>query len=138
VPRGFGFVHHSIAILYHEVPNPHLTIRNFLIAVGGGEPSTARAKLRPASARPRPRADALAPPLPPPLLRPTSAPPRPTHAAPRVVGSLVQEALEAAVGRDGDHGDDDDATSQYPASDFPTDSEWTDQQCVSLCSAELN
>jgi hypothetical protein len=33
VPRGFGFVHHSIAILYHEVPNPNLTIRNFLIAV---------------------------------------------------------------------------------------------------------
>jgi hypothetical protein len=32
-PRGFGFVHHSIAILYHEVPNPYLTIRNFLIAV---------------------------------------------------------------------------------------------------------
>jgi hypothetical protein len=28
-PRGFGFVHHSIAILYHEVPNPNLTIRNF-------------------------------------------------------------------------------------------------------------
>ena len=45
VPWGFGFAHHSIAILYHEVPNPHLTIRNFLIAVGGGEPSTARAKL---------------------------------------------------------------------------------------------
>jgi hypothetical protein len=22
VPRGFGFVHHSIAILNHEVPNP--------------------------------------------------------------------------------------------------------------------
>jgi hypothetical protein len=22
VPRGFGFDHHSIAILYHEVPNP--------------------------------------------------------------------------------------------------------------------
>jgi hypothetical protein len=22
VPRGFGFVHHSIALLYHEVPNP--------------------------------------------------------------------------------------------------------------------
>jgi hypothetical protein len=40
VPRGFGFVHHSIAILYHEVPNPNLTIRNFSIAVrrgcGGG------------------------------------------------------------------------------------------------------
>jgi hypothetical protein len=38
VPRGFGFVHHSIAILYHEVPNPNLTIRNFFIAVsqGGG------------------------------------------------------------------------------------------------------
>jgi hypothetical protein len=33
VPRGFGFVHHSIAILYHEVPNPNLTIRNFFIAV---------------------------------------------------------------------------------------------------------
>ena len=33
VPRGFGFVHHSIAILYHEVPNPNLTIRNFCIAV---------------------------------------------------------------------------------------------------------
>jgi hypothetical protein len=32
VPRGFGFVHHSIAILYHEVPNPNLTIRNFFIA----------------------------------------------------------------------------------------------------------
>jgi hypothetical protein len=29
VPRGFGFVHHSIALLYHEVPNPNLTIRNF-------------------------------------------------------------------------------------------------------------
>jgi hypothetical protein len=36
VPRGFGFVHHSIAILYHEVPNPNLTIRNFLIAVRQG------------------------------------------------------------------------------------------------------
>jgi hypothetical protein len=33
VPRGFGFVHPSIAILYHEVPNPNLTIRNFSIAV---------------------------------------------------------------------------------------------------------
>jgi hypothetical protein len=29
VPSGFGFVHHSIALLYHEVPNPNLTIRNF-------------------------------------------------------------------------------------------------------------
>ena len=28
VLRGFGVVHHSIAILYHEVPNPNLTIRN--------------------------------------------------------------------------------------------------------------
>jgi hypothetical protein len=37
VPRGFGFVHHSIAILDHEVPNPNLTIRDFLIAVGGEE-----------------------------------------------------------------------------------------------------
>jgi hypothetical protein len=35
VPRGFGFVHHSIAILYHAVPNPNLTIRHFCIAVGG-------------------------------------------------------------------------------------------------------
>ena len=33
VPRGFGVFHHSIAILYHEVPNPNLTIRNFFIAV---------------------------------------------------------------------------------------------------------
>jgi hypothetical protein len=33
VPRGFGFVHHSTAILYHEVPNPNLTIRHFFIAV---------------------------------------------------------------------------------------------------------
>jgi hypothetical protein len=32
VPRGFGFVHHSIAILDHEVPNPNLTIRHFCIA----------------------------------------------------------------------------------------------------------
>ena len=37
VPRGFGVVHHSIAILDHEVPNPNLTIRNFFIAVGGGK-----------------------------------------------------------------------------------------------------
>ena len=35
MPRGFGFVHHSIAILYHQVPNPHLTVRNFSIAVRG-------------------------------------------------------------------------------------------------------
>jgi hypothetical protein len=26
VPRGFGFVHHSIAILCYQVPNPNLTI----------------------------------------------------------------------------------------------------------------
>jgi hypothetical protein len=31
VPRGFGFVHHSIAILYHQVPSPNITIRNFFI-----------------------------------------------------------------------------------------------------------
>ena len=30
---GGGFVHHLISILYHEVPNPNLTIRNFFIAV---------------------------------------------------------------------------------------------------------
>jgi hypothetical protein len=35
VPRGFGFVHHSIAVLYHEVPNPNLTIRNFFSDVWG-------------------------------------------------------------------------------------------------------
>jgi hypothetical protein len=41
VPRGFGFVHHSIAILYHEVPYLSITIRNFFIAVGGSmAPST--------------------------------------------------------------------------------------------------
>jgi hypothetical protein len=28
-----GFVYHSIAILYHQVPNPNITIRNFFIAV---------------------------------------------------------------------------------------------------------
>jgi hypothetical protein len=33
VRRCFGFVHHSIAILYHQVPNLSITIRNFLIAV---------------------------------------------------------------------------------------------------------
>jgi hypothetical protein len=56
VPRGFGFVHHSIAILYDEVPYPNLTIRNFCIAVhqlsrrvlvqgrrGGGTRAKARA-----------------------------------------------------------------------------------------------
>jgi hypothetical protein len=37
VPRGFGFAHHSIAILYHEVPNPNLTIRHFSIAVSQRE-----------------------------------------------------------------------------------------------------
>jgi hypothetical protein len=30
--RGFGFVHHSRAILYHQVPNPNITIRTFFIA----------------------------------------------------------------------------------------------------------
>ena len=39
VARGFGFVHHSRAIFYHEVPNPNLTIRNFLIAVCAPERS---------------------------------------------------------------------------------------------------
>jgi hypothetical protein len=28
----FGFVHHSMAILDHEVPKPNITIRNFSIA----------------------------------------------------------------------------------------------------------
>jgi hypothetical protein len=40
VSRGFGFVHHSIAILHHEVPNPNLTIRNFFIAVWRRLPRT--------------------------------------------------------------------------------------------------
>ena len=35
VPRGFGFVYHSIAILYHEVPNLSITIRTFFIALRG-------------------------------------------------------------------------------------------------------
>jgi hypothetical protein len=35
VLRGFGFIHHSIAILYHQVPNPNITIRHFCIAVRG-------------------------------------------------------------------------------------------------------
>jgi hypothetical protein len=39
VQRGFGFVHDSIAILYHEVPNLSITIRNFCIAVGGSDAS---------------------------------------------------------------------------------------------------
>jgi hypothetical protein len=42
VPRCFGFVHHSIAILYHEVPNPNnTTIRNFFIAVRWSRSSVA-------------------------------------------------------------------------------------------------
>jgi hypothetical protein len=32
-PKGFGFDHRSIAILYHQVPNPNITIRNVCIAV---------------------------------------------------------------------------------------------------------
>ena len=49
MPRGFGFVHLSIAILYHQVPNPNLTIRNSLIAVGcpvqhDAEPAVAAAR----------------------------------------------------------------------------------------------
>jgi hypothetical protein len=39
VPRGFGFVYHSIAILYHQVPNLSITIRHFFIAVGDAEGS---------------------------------------------------------------------------------------------------
>jgi hypothetical protein len=47
VPRGFGFVHHSIAILYHQVPNPYLTIRNFFFAVGVPDtPRTLRGSTR--------------------------------------------------------------------------------------------
>jgi hypothetical protein len=33
VPRGLGFVYHSIAILYRAVPNLSITIRNFFVAV---------------------------------------------------------------------------------------------------------
>jgi hypothetical protein len=60
-PRGFGFVHHSIAILYHEVPNPNITIRNFLIAVRDCEssrhvvPDAPAAVLRSPRALPGPR-----------------------------------------------------------------------------------
>jgi hypothetical protein len=45
VPRGFGFVHHSIAILYHQVPNPNITIRNFFIAVAQRDPNPPELKL---------------------------------------------------------------------------------------------
>jgi hypothetical protein len=31
--RGFGFVHHSRTLFCRGVPNPNVTIRNFLIAV---------------------------------------------------------------------------------------------------------
>jgi hypothetical protein len=41
LPRGFGFVHHSIAILDHQVPNLSITIRNFFIAVWRGRRSHA-------------------------------------------------------------------------------------------------
>ena len=40
----FGFVHHSIAIFYHEVPNPNITIRNIFIAVRYGWESSARGR----------------------------------------------------------------------------------------------
>jgi hypothetical protein len=33
MPRGYEFVHHSIAIFYRAVPNLSITIRNFFIAV---------------------------------------------------------------------------------------------------------
>jgi hypothetical protein len=33
VPRGFAFVHPSIAILHHQVPNPNLTIRHFFASL---------------------------------------------------------------------------------------------------------
>ena len=32
----FGFVHHSRTLYSRAVPNPHLTIRNFCIAVAQG------------------------------------------------------------------------------------------------------
>jgi hypothetical protein len=53
VPRGFGFVHHSIAILYHEVRNPNLTIRSCFIAVrrAGAPLSAATAPPPPPAAR---------------------------------------------------------------------------------------
>ena len=35
VPRGFEFIYHSIAILYHEVPNLSITIRTKLITARG-------------------------------------------------------------------------------------------------------
>jgi hypothetical protein len=50
VPRGFGFVHHSIAVLYHEVPNPNLTIRSFFIAVRRPPCTTACPSPAPAAA----------------------------------------------------------------------------------------
>jgi hypothetical protein len=67
VPRGFGFVHHSIAIFYHQVPNPNLTIRNFFIAVSpwprarGPTPGRARSTCRRRRARAGSRRGGAAP-----------------------------------------------------------------------------
>ena len=44
VPRGFGFVHHSIAILYHQVPNLSITIRNLFHRCTGMAPAATGAR----------------------------------------------------------------------------------------------
>ena len=80
VPRGFGFVHHSIAILYHQVPNPNLTIRNFLIAVRREQRRTRRAA---AAAAPNPH----------PHRHGRGA------AARRVVGTVRDHAVERVAGQ---------------------------------------
>jgi hypothetical protein len=93
VPRGFGFVHHSIAILYHEVPNPYLTIRDFFIAVPRPGPRTgsAAASWRPPTVprwpacSPAPRSTRATPPAP-----PRSPPPPPcTPTGPAISPSKV-------------------------------------------------
>jgi hypothetical protein len=69
VKTGFGFVHHSMAILYHEVPDPFLTIRHFFIAV---RPPPSRPQAEPGCVRrpvdlrvPLGDATPLHPPMPP-------------------------------------------------------------------------
>jgi hypothetical protein len=45
VPRGFGFVHHSLAII--QVPNPNLTIRNFFSPLQASGAETAHTDTHP-------------------------------------------------------------------------------------------
>jgi hypothetical protein len=61
--RGFGFVHHSRTRFCRAVPNPNLTIRNFLIAVAhqslSGKRARSRRRTKSKSRGPAPACDAL-------------------------------------------------------------------------------